>query len=45
MKIANTDIRTVYKKTKSVYVTVMDRITDRRVQTPRAVQGTLQARR
>lgn len=34
MKIANTDIRTVYKKTKSVYVTVMDRITDRRVQTP-----------
>lgn len=34
MKIANTDIRTVYKKTETVYVTVMDRITDRRVQTP-----------
>lgn len=34
MKIDNTDIRTVYKRTKTVYITVMDRITDRRVQTP-----------
>lgn len=32
MRIDNTDIRTVYKRTKSVYITVMDRITDRRVQ-------------
>lgn len=32
MKIDNTDIRTVYKRTKTVYITVMDRITDRRVQ-------------
>lgn len=34
MKIDNTDIRAVYKRTKTVYITVMDRITDRRVQTP-----------
>ena len=32
MRIDNTDIRAVYKRTKSVYITVMDRITDRRVQ-------------
>lgn len=32
MRIDNTDIHTVYKRTKSVYITVMDRITDRRVQ-------------
>lgn len=32
MKIDNTDIRAVYKRTKTVYITVMDRITDRRVQ-------------
>lgn len=34
MKIDNTDIRTIYKRTKTVYITVMDRITDRRAQTP-----------
>lgn len=32
MRIDNTNIRTVYKRTKTVYITVMDRITDRRVQ-------------
>ena len=32
MKITNTDIRAVYKKTKAVYIVVMDRLTDRRVQ-------------
>lgn len=32
MKITNTDICAVYKKTKAVYIVVMDRLTDRRVQ-------------
>lgn len=32
MKIDNTDIYTVYKRTKVVYIAVMDRLTDRRVQ-------------
>lgn len=32
MKITNTDIHAVYKKTKAVYIVVMDRLTDRRVQ-------------
>lgn len=32
MKITNTDIHAVYKKTKTVYIVVMDRLTDRRVQ-------------
>jgi hypothetical protein len=32
MKIRSNDIHAVYKKTKTVYITVMDRITDRRVQ-------------
>lgn len=32
MKITNTDIYAVYKKTKAVYIVVMDRLTDRRVQ-------------
>lgn len=31
-KITNTDIRSVYKKTKTAYIVVMDRITDRRAQ-------------
>lgn len=32
MKIDKTDIRVAYKRTKSLYITVMDRITDRRAQ-------------
>lgn len=32
MTITNTDIRAIYKKTKAVYIVVMDRITDRRAQ-------------
>ena len=32
MKIDNTDIYAVYKRTKTMYITVMDRITDRRAQ-------------
>ena len=32
MTITNTDIRAIYKKTKAVYIVVMDRLTDRRVQ-------------
>lgn len=32
MKITNTGIHAVYKKTKAVYIVVMDRLTDRRVQ-------------